>query len=689
MMPVLIQLSGLDRPGLPPLDAPKAALLTSLLDPLSPPFDLTSVAWVVHNLHLSVTELARHPGVKANEKLRAITSSTAAAVEWLPRSSERPDVVMTEALSLWTCLLALDPQNADPKILKAVGALYFLVKSGNSHPSSVSLQALCQACLSTRSDSGEVRAAHTTAALIACSSLLVKATTQLQTRALARSSAAADMVEARIEKQMNGAHRFDLKSKIDDQTAVRGLTPLDVASTARLVKEGAERGSGRLLVAAIAHWFGVMPADMLPMRVFAATPGLIRIDASSSYAVVNLSGVLTELARVPLQGVLATGDVVYFPIPVWLTRLLQPLRQAAPGAESLLELPGLAFSATELRRLLCELELPRRITCGKFVADRALVLIEHLHDPIRIALATLDFSRIHKVSAAYERLSQAELLESVALRAQLDEWGELSIAPVGPRGYLSKVTPNLASVVAIGEALLKEVEALSPGPNSGVERLLRHHDAFIRFTAFMLACALLLRGQETTLVPAAALRLLVLPGFNDKGLPGTRAEVPELLFGPTLQYQLRYLKAHYIALALRLEQRATAATPWVAEVVAGLRRIAAGAHDLPLLAIIRFGQLAAYSHLDLVRDLGDAWVGKADAIRHAASDLLRSAGFSYSSRAAARRHVGGARPITAPTSAWSQNAWHDEGSRMQEAIFAAVRLKPQGGLIKSLPRRPA
>jgi hypothetical protein len=339
-----------------------------------------------------------------------------------------------------------------------------------------------------------------------------------------------------------------------------------------------------------------------------------------------------------------------------------------------------------LRRLFQTLDLPRRITPSKFVHDRAMPLIARQCDPLRLAAATMDWSRIHKVSAAYTHLTHGELLETLALRAELNRWGELSPSRVPDGGYLSKVTPSLEAVTALAATLLNDLRASYPGNNAGLDRLLAHHDAFIHYTAFMLSIGLLLRGQETTLLPASVLLLVMLPDFNDKALPYARAPLPEVCFGAAIRLQFRYLRAHYLAVADRLEQLARRGDTAQAEVARQLRRLAEGAPDLPLLVTIENGRLRAFSHLDLVRFLGEAWAGKADAIRHASSNVLRAEGFVYASREAAMRHIGGAQPITSSTSVWSRNDWYAESDRMQQALFSAIRLAPHGGLIRSLGR---
>ena len=48
-----------------------------------------------------------------------------------------------------------------------------------------------------------------------------------------------------------------------------------------------------------------------------------------------------------------------------------------------------------------------------------------------------------------------------------------------------------------------------------------------------------------------------LGAFECRLLPSTKALAPEIVNGPVLKQQLRLLKAHYLALAFRLEQRAS------------------------------------------------------------------------------------------------------------------------------------
>lgn len=685
-MPKPIQTLGLDLPGLPELPADQIELIGRHVEPLGAPFDLTGIGWAVHSLHACLTQFREATSVPPKGDLGTILARSESAITWLSKPAEPPAVVVDQQLTLWSCFLALVRERAAQTLCRSLGAAYFLVYSGYAHPSQVVLKALLQASLTTREDNQALNSARSTAAAIASADLCAKALAAHKGTPSSRRSAASSMVEAKVEKALAGGYRFNDDSKLELSQAIRGLTANDVIETAQAVRKGAEAGSGRLLLAALAHWHGVLAVYFVGMHIFDRSPGLMRMDATCSYTRIRLSGILLELARCVLPGVVIAGDCLYLPIPLWISVLLRALRELAPHALSLSDLPGIPTEPTVLRRLLDETSLPRRITANKFVVNRALPLVG-VADAIIMSLAAVDWSRVDKVANSYPHIPHDEFLKTVALRAQRVHWGELAATPVPAHGYLSKVTPELQAIVAIGQRLQAELDAAHPGPNAGIDLLLAHHDAFIRYTAFLLAVGLVLRGQEQTLVPACCVLLATLAGFNDKALPWATALPAEVVFGPTLRLQFRYLVAHYRALAKRLGARAACGPAWIPAVVAELEKVADGAVDRALLVRVVDGVLEVFTHLDLVAYLGEAWAGKADALRHKAPDVLRAAGVEYPSREATLRHVVGARPITSATSAWSGSDWQDEGSRHQELLFEAFGLQARGGLIKSLPRK--
>lgn len=684
-MPTQIQELGMDRPGIPLLPPEQLELLGRHIEPMGAPAEIVGVGWAVQSLHACLTHFRDASNIKPKAAFASILARSEVASSLLSESVQPPMVVVEREVTLWTCLVALDPTNADPKLCKSLGAVYFLLFNGYSHPTQPVMKVLLQAALTTRESNAALNASRSTAAAIAAADLYTKALAALQGAPASLRSAASSMVEAKVEKALAGAYRFVDHAKLDLRVASRGLTPNDVMDTAKAARAAAEAGSGRMLLAALAHWHGVLPADFVRMELFSASAGLMRMDSTSSYTRVRLTGILTELAQTELAGVVIAGDSLYLPMPLWLSVLLRALRLAAPQALSLADLPGIPTAPRELRRLLHEAGLPGRVTANKFVVDRAMALV-NVTDPICMALASIDWSRVEKVANAYQHITHAEFLKVVALRAERLVWGELAASPVPAHGYLSKVTPELATIVALGKRLSAELDEAYPGPNAGVDLLLLHHDAFLRYTAFLLAVALLLRGQEQTLIPASSLLLAAIDGFNDKGLPSAKAQPATLVFGPTLRHQLRYLAAHYRAIAKRLEERTAACPAWIPSAVAEFRKVVDGAADRALLLRVVKTKIAVFTHLDLVAYLGTDWAGKADALRHKGPDLLRAAGVDYTAREAMLRHIAGARPITSPTSAWSGNDWYDEASRYQELLFEAFELQAQGGLIKSLPR---
>jgi len=686
-MPRAIQTLGLDRPGLPNLPADQLDIVGRLIEPLGAPFDVTGIGWVVHNLHVCLTQFCDASGIPPKGEFARMLERSESANTWISKPSVPPKVAVDHELTLWNCFMALARDDAAPTLRRSLGAAFFLVYGGFAPVSQTVLNALFQASLTTREDNEALNSARSTAAAIVSADSYAKALAALKGSPASRTSAASSMVEAKVEKSLAGGYRFNDNSKLELHQATRGLTAEDVIETANEVRTGAEAGSGRLLLAALAHWHGVLPADFAGMQIFDSSPGLMRMDPTCSYTKIRLSGILIELARRELPGVVIAGDTLFLPIPRWISVVLRALRLVAPQALSMSDLPGIPTDPTVLRRLLAGTALPGRITANKFVVDRALPLVG-MADPIVLSLAAVDWTRVDKVANAYQHIEHEEFLRILALRALRLGWGELAPAPVPTHGYLSKATPELEAIVKIGQRMHAELDAAYPGPNAGVNRLLAHHDAFIHYTAFLLAVGLVLRGQERTLIPASCVLLAAMAGFNDKLLPSAKARPADLVFGPTLRHQFRYLAAHYKALAKRLRERATDRHAWIEKAADEFEKVADGAVDRALLVRVVGGAVEVFTHLDLVAYLGDDWAGKADALRHKAPDILRAAGVDYANREATLRHVVGARPITSVTSAWSGNDWHEEASRHQELLFGAFGIAARGGLIKSLPRKP-
>jgi hypothetical protein len=330
-----------DLPGLPPMQDEEATQFAQLIEPLQPPKSARNVAWVCHNLHLALKQLANTPGCSSNKWLVSMLARTASAWQTLNGPPEPPEVTFFGEVTLWVCLEALSPHEPDLRLHKLAGAVYVQMATGGKPPSDAFMSALFKAAMTSKRGQYGDQDAHIISVQIVGQRMLNSVLIHLRTPALSHQSAASSMTEAKVEKAMRGAYRFDNAHQEDGTPRVRGLTACDVRETAEAVRRGAERGSGELLLVATAHWLGVSPVDMAEIEVFAPNPGLMRIDSTCSYVEIRLEGILTELARAEMPSVLRSGDRLIHPLPGWIAMLLRGLR-------ALVRIPAIADSHSKL-----------------------------------------------------------------------------------------------------------------------------------------------------------------------------------------------------------------------------------------------------------------------------------------------------------------------------------------------------
>ncbi len=99
------------------------------------PFDASGIGWAVHSLDACLTKLRDASSIKPKANLATILARSETAIALLSKPTEPPVVFVEPALTLWSCLIALEPSNADPKLCRSLGAVYFLVFSGYARPS--------------------------------------------------------------------------------------------------------------------------------------------------------------------------------------------------------------------------------------------------------------------------------------------------------------------------------------------------------------------------------------------------------------------------------------------------------------------------------------------------------------------------------------------------------------------------
>lgn len=683
-MPRSYQAASSEHRLLSTLSAPLCYDVIRLLEPLGHPQDGRAIPHVLAALQMALRQLnSTIPG--GNKALNALVQlADQALCAGVTSTGESTPVVLGKEVSLWPILSALEPSAASPELLSLIGATYLVIFTGRQRPAQPVFELLLEAVLATNRPAHPDSGARINAALIRGARVLAQARKDLQADAVLSTSAATTIQEARIERQMIGAFRHDDPHSMAGLVRQRGLTAQDVIDTAVAVRSQAEAGSAEALVVALGHWLGVSPVDMPDLALFADQPGLIRISGDCGHALIDLRGVLSELASSPFPGVSPSQDVLILPLPHWISAVLHRLRLSAPCARTLTDLAGDLRGARSFAPFPDGQAGSKRITGQKFVIDRALPLLRAEMDNARGAIASVNFGLIHKVSGPYQRITADEVLDATQQRSCLLGWGPLHPQMRRDHGYLSRVTPQIESVKDIVRQLNEALERTRPGPNAGSAPLVEHHNHFIRYVSFVFALCLALRGQETHLPPASWMQ----PGrewiyFTDKDDGHPRRTTPPIALGLSLRKQLQLLKAHYGAMARRLQKRLHGCGAVDPNCIGTLRSLESGSQEQPLLMAFDGTRLLCYSQLSLVRDLRPVWAGKADALRHLVHDILREAGADYINREVTLRHVGGAEQITANASAWSRGDWLQEAGRSQEVLLQAVGLHPKVGLARS------
>jgi hypothetical protein len=268
--------------------------ITLALEPTQPEISLDGGKQVAKALSASLREL-----------LLRTNSSPQLAIETEIERLDRVQALLPAAdgiwnaplqggdLTLWTVARYVDVQTADPRLLLRVAVLFYEAKVSFARPSQAALRAVVEAMQAT----GTPRAAVTLTVLeMVTNGVLAKVLSKLTPHASSHRSAAATLAERRIEHRWIGARAFTDSGKScglgDD------LTAAEVVETAGHVRRKAANGDMLAYLVAMAHWLGLWLWELLHIELFRPRgTGLIHVADDCTHAVVNLGGVLGDLAQ--------------------------------------------------------------------------------------------------------------------------------------------------------------------------------------------------------------------------------------------------------------------------------------------------------------------------------------------------------------------------------------------------------
>lgn len=421
----------------------------------------------------------------------------------------------------------------------------------------------------------------------------------------------------------------------------------------------------------------------------AADLELIGVDesssGSSSAAWINLDlgatvvdyGLVVHAASTTLQGALPSSKVIKKPLPLLLRQHLLERLRTQPEAKRVKDLfPGQAVPESKDALWTSHAAMPPtwarlRRTFGTWLRARGI-------NNLIAAVLTGDFHHIPRSKLYYARVGPLELEQAFSSWFAWLGWGMACPIPT-PMGFgCQAVHPN-EMICRHDHHLQKEMEQVSAGKNSRVDRLVAHHNAFMQICGFRLSLLLALR--EST-----AIELFADVNedrhkwwaLEDKLTPNSVGAAPQPISGFT-RLTVQAIRAHCSALANRLSKAGhphSAACKWAQQVARRQPvRLLCHVQDpdaLRPLATRDFLTSAAPHLYQLAPDFG----------RKALENLTRQAGLMGSETDGLLRHnVSGQHRLTS-TSHSAPADFHATTARAIDAIATQLFVRVAYGLSK-------
>ncbi len=659
--------------------------ITLALSPTQHDVSLEGGKQVAAVLSASLRQLALRAHSSASSTLKAEVELLDRVQVLLPNAEtawEGP--LKASDLTLWSVARRINLETADSRLLLRVGALFYDAKVSFARPSQTALRAVVEAADAT----GMPRAAVALTVLEQVTNdVLAKVLSKLAPRATSHRSATTTAAERRIEQRWTSERSFTDSQKLaglgDD------LTEAEVIETAGHVRRQAESGDMLAYVVALAHWLGLWLWELLHIELFGLRgTGLIRIADDCTHAVVNLSGVLGDLAQQRGGKCKSSSLEVIVLFPTWIAAWLRALRNVRPEATTLHALTGLSLPRSHWRVPGVPRAHERRLTVRRFVDARSAPVIDKANQHA-LALGNLDFRRAEKSAYNYPGIATSEIFAVQKLRAGLLKWGELCEPPILQNEHVgSRNTPLRSATIELVRARRQAVQDAPLGNNAGWDLLIAHHNQFIRYVLVLCSLAWMLRGRLAHALPAALMRLFEAFGFRDKAVPEAQCPPAPLVCGSLLRRQLGYLHTHILALIERLKGR-THDDPARVALVAELERVAKGEPGVELLQLIAGNGLRPAGAQDLAADLPIDWNFGADALRHFGPDAYREIGTRAEMIELLLRHAGNGFELFSTSCGVSLREWSADAGHAQDRMLLSLEARPIAGLVATLAaRRP-
>lgn len=297
-----------------------------------------------------------------------------------------------------------------------------------------------------------------------------------------------------------GTRLFDLKSGFELSRKLRYAPPrqrqaiLDrhhqtgwqIRDSAAQLFARAEDGDQTALLTIIAFLAGLSLSTAKDMPIDSTLAG----DESVMALNLDDGSILTNLSRLTPSAAKPSPNATIFrpaswisvkPLPAIVVEFLRRLAAKCPSVATLGELLPMATTSGH-QPTLTDDQSALRPTTARFLASAGPVAVALGIDRLSAALLTNDFSVIPGSKLYYSLAAREPIWDAANRLFGAMGWGAVVPLVQGPP-VGSHIVPERKSIKAWLAWMIDEVQRLSPGRNSGLSRLVAHHNAYAHYCA--------------------------------------------------------------------------------------------------------------------------------------------------------------------------------------------------------------
>lgn len=490
-----------------------------------------------------------------------------------------------------------------------------------------------------------------------------------------RSASSRDLLyEAQVVACLVGRSRNDDQQALSG-TSISALTPIELEATLEQLVAGCHRGDVTCAVQLAAFRVGLpLPLFLkIPFAHAAKPDSVIRYDATSGEAILDLARVFSDRAKVQGLAYTPTSSVLRLRMPAVAAAVIHPAYCSNPHAQCMEDI---------LENVKCADTFSFTINSGAISATVARLIASAAPSAVRAGIdqgiasyMTLRFDQMGNSSHAYFNASDREMRHAEDIWLKTLDLGEASPGDQVPRVAVgAPATPTEQAVARVFSELQHHVHTAAPGRRTGITKLFHHHDAYARLVSFGVAMCFGSRDESPMTIHAADLppnRSQV--AYQHKKVGPNRGlsvlPVPELF-----KAQLALWFAHLRRLLARLENACTdmsAIKRHIQDVLDG--------KDVPLLFLLSQGYKPVASS-DIFTHIPSELHLKHDFARHFFMNAPRKYGVSLEAVEAWMRHHNRRSSSYSCISMITEEEWMSQMSSALDLELGSLRIRPVVGL---------